>query len=231
VVGRDLVLTAAHCVTEYVEGRIEPSDVIFLAGYRDGQAFATAQATRIVPATNRPLDADDPSEHVRDDWALIELDQPIGLDTGIVPVAELTGNELDLAVFYGTAVTQAGYSGDRPERLTGHQGCRLLGTEPDNWVLHDCDIVPGDSGSPLLIERGGQLQLFAVATAMLCSGNGERTANSAVDARAWGAMFRRMTDASGGVAVRVATPGGQSNRDEQPTGNGPRIVRIPCDGC
>ncbi len=226
LVGRSLVLTAAHCVSEYVEGRIEVSDVVFLAGYQDGEAFATARATRIVPASNRPLQWN-PNGDVSDDWAFVVLDQPIGAETGTIPVLELGDGDLDLTVYYQTAVTQAGYSADRPESLTGHAGCRLLAAYPGHWIDHDCDIVPGDSGSPLMVERDGRLHVFAVATAMQCTSDGTRAGNSAVDARAFAQTYRQLSGNNERVAVRIATPGG-SNRTEERGGGGPRIVRI-CD--
>lgn len=225
LVANALVLTAAHCVSAYVEGRIEASDVMFLAGYQDGSAFAVARATRIVPASNRPLQWN-PNGDVSDDWAFVVLDQPIGAETGTIPILELGDDDLDLAVRYQTAVTQAGYSADIPESLTGHEGCRLLAASPGGWVDHDCDIVPGDSGSPLMVERDGRLQIIAVATAMQCTSEGVRAGNSAVDARAFAQTYRQLSGTDR-VAVRVATPG-SNNRSEERGGSGPRIVRI-CD--
>ncbi len=57
---------------------------------------------------------------------------------------------------------QAGYSWDTGANLSGTSGCRLLEFRPSGLIGHDCDTVDGDSGSPLLVRRGGDWVIVGV---------------------------------------------------------------------
>ncbi len=227
LVDDSLVLTAAHCVTDYHSGQAAPSDVRFYAGLQAGRYQAMATATEIVVAPGYTARAR-PDGDVRDDWAFVVLDQPIGAATGTIPVYALRSDDLYyLAQNSWGRVDQAGYSSDRPEGLTGHLDCRIENYHTAGWVEHNCDTVPGDSGSPLIVERDRRHYVVAVASGVRCRRNGTSVYNTAPDARVFYETFRSL--AHGGRIVEPGTVTGQSTR--APT-SGPRIIRI-CEtvGC
>lgn len=59
-------------------------------------------------------------------------------------------------------VTQAGYPEDHLNTLYAHRDCLITGWAQQDVLAHRCNTLPGDSGSPLLIQKNGQWQLLAV---------------------------------------------------------------------
>lgn len=59
-------------------------------------------------------------------------------------------------------VWQAGFSGDTGSNLSGSDDCRILEFRASGLIGHNCDTVPGDSGSPLLVRRNGDWAIIAV---------------------------------------------------------------------
>ncbi|PWE18630.1 hypothetical protein DDZ18_03260 [Marinicauda salina] len=64
-------------------------------------------------------------------------------------------------------VWQAGYSWDTGDNLSGNTDCRILDFRPSGLIGHDCDIVGGDSGSPLLVRRGEDWAIIGVASSVV----------------------------------------------------------------
>ncbi|KAF0811518.1 hypothetical protein IGB42_04050 [Andreprevotia sp. IGB-42] len=87
----------------------------------------------------------------------------------------------------GNTVTQAGYAGDHDDVLTTHRNCKLTALRRDNTILHRCDTLSGDSGSPIWLDTPTGPQLIA-------------TQSSAPD---W---FKRKTIDNIGVSVLQAPP-------------------------
>ena len=80
-----LVLTAAHCLYDSrTRKRIDPAEVEFLAGWRNGRAGAYRRIRRAVIHPKYVFDGQVSSERVRNDLALLELERPIQ-NTTIVP--------------------------------------------------------------------------------------------------------------------------------------------------
>ncbi|MEZ5669993.1 MAG: trypsin-like serine protease [Alphaproteobacteria bacterium] len=165
LIGDDLVLTAGHCFPGLAEGAIDASDVWFIAGVTSADAVAEsrAEAVAISPTYN-------PARHWRPstDWALVMLADPIGREAGSLPVASPLQAERALE---NGPLTQAGYSTDRPLDLTAHQGCAADFVDPQGWFTHSCDVLPGDSGSPILAEVDGAPTIVGVTTNIYCRGD------------------------------------------------------------
>ncbi|MEZ5669991.1 MAG: trypsin-like serine protease [Alphaproteobacteria bacterium] len=228
LVGDAVVLTAAHCVTDYLLGAIAVSDIHFYAGYQDRHMVADAAALDVVVAPGYVPSHDGPMSPPSTDWAFVLLDRPIGERAGTIPVRDLDED----ALYYAARgrwgrISQGGYSIDQPDHLSAHVDCRVTGYHDGGWLEHRCDTVPGDSGSPLFVERDGGTFVFAVASAMHCVRDGEAVSNSAADARAFFDTYQMLVAGRSGTAA--APPPAVVSR---PTASGPRIVRIcengPC---
>lgn len=170
LVGPALVLTAAHCVFDFRNHRWWPvNDISFVAGYLRGKWVATARATRVVRNEHILfVDRHPDLAAVPDDWALIELDAPIGNVAGWLPLSRepLPGP--------GTLALQAGYRRDRPYAPELSPPCRLLETAPSNLIFHDCVVPEGGSGSPLLEVDGSVLRVIGVHSAQVHRTRGEK---------------------------------------------------------
>lgn len=75
------------------------------------------------------------------DWAIIELETPVGKQTGWLSQVWTSGS-LD-----STSVNLTGYPGDKDDTMWLAPGS-IVNTF-DAWVEHSCDMVAGSSGSPI----------------------------------------------------------------------------------
>ena len=187
-----VVLTAAHCFYRNMDGTAPLFEMP--SGFRAGHHKEGASAeSEIVSFWIPPgYDADRRDGMTMDngrDYAFVLLDQPIGGEANYFEVHTVTEGELNLAAARGwDDINQAGYSGDYEDQLTAHMGCEITGYTDLNIIRHMCDIVPGDSGSPLFIERNGGYEIVAVNSAIYF---GPRPYNIAVDSRAFAGDLER----------------------------------------
>ena len=94
----------------------------------------------------------DPLLNIRtmgNDWAIVELDKPIGAPDLFLPIRDQTPP-------IGQAVVLGGYSKDHIEELMADQQCHVdrLITDKEGLPLihHDCTGTHGVSGAPLLVH-------------------------------------------------------------------------------
>jgi V8-like Glu-specific endopeptidase len=200
LVGPNLVLTAAHCVTEDGTTILLPD--WFYAGKNLGRHLGEA---RVVSAEIAPgYDPDDAAlgEGNGDDWAILTLDRDIGSKVGYLEVYPLGPAEIDQINNGGLVVSQAGYSWDTEPNLSGHRNCRIVQILDDNSIFHECDTTHGDSGSPLMIEVKREWRIVGVDSQFFdAEEKSEFTSSSlAVDSRAFAVAVARALAATGAPA-------------------------------
>jgi protease YdgD len=146
LIGPATVLTAAHCIAS--GGVIETPPVEFLAGYDQGRSAArSATIGYHVPGGWLA------GEQEGTDFAFVYLAQPIGDQVGWMDVTGLSEAELSAyAAGTGPDILQAGYSYDQQGVLTGNLSCPFVMLGPDSTLIHECDTLQGDSGSPLFVQ-------------------------------------------------------------------------------
>lgn len=168
VIGPQEVLTAAHCLWNKRTRRwLGPDALNFLAGYRRGEFIAHGKVVdyRLADPTITPEDGARFRPH---DWAILKLAEPIDGITGILPLG-LSGTPV-------REYLQAGYSRDKPHILTLDEGCAVDDRpRADRLLLHKCDAVSGDSGSPILGIAGDDLVVLGVHIATRRPKEGEST--------------------------------------------------------
>jgi protease YdgD len=156
LIGPATVLTAAHCIAN--EGVIESPPVEFLAGYNRGESVArSATIGYHVPGGWLA------GEQEGMDFAFVYLADPIGDRVGWMDVTGLSPEEI--AAYRsgnGPEILQAGYSYDQQGVMTGHIGCPFVEIGPDSTLVHQCDTLQGDSGSPLFIEGEGRYRIIGI---------------------------------------------------------------------
>ncbi len=143
-----------------IEGRVEPSLARRLKPDGDGW---------IVPSSAAPYD-----------FGLIILHNP---PSGITPLPLFAGDKDDLTAALKTAdrkVTQSGYPEDHLDDLFTHSNCLVTGWAQSTVLSHQCDTLPGDSGSPLMIELNGEWQLIAVQSSAPAAKDRYRADNRAI---------------------------------------------------
>ncbi|KPQ17340.1 MAG: hypothetical protein HLUCCO18_04750 [Rhodobacteraceae bacterium HLUCCO18] len=80
---------------------------------------------------------------------------------------DVTGlSDAELAAYRagdGPDILQAGYSYDRQGVMTGNLDCPFVTLGPDSTLIHECDTLQGDSGSPLFIAgEDGRYRVIAI---------------------------------------------------------------------
>ncbi len=147
IVGRDLVLTAAHCVEE---------GIVFQPNYHWGQA---PEAVAVLSAWRG---TGEPATHTGDDWAVLRTASPVGESYGWLSVVPTTVDS------FPSDVQVAGYSGDFEEGQTPgiDRDCKVRGRDPaQGLILHDCDTTRGASGGPALLWDDGVVTVYGINVA------------------------------------------------------------------
>jgi protease YdgD len=162
LIAKDRVLTAAHCLYDIRGQRwVKPHEVHFLAGYDRGD-YAAHGVARDFILDPRYRETPGAAARLPYDWAILVLDKPIDLRP--LPLSS-TGMRHDAERGDDESLTLPGYSQDRPHLLSMHQGCALE-TAGADLILHKCDAVHGDSGSPLLVFRKGEPAIIGIHVAV-----------------------------------------------------------------
>lgn len=152
LVAANLVLTAGHCVA-HGGVPMRAGDIQFSAGWRTGESLAIRRGSAIILAAPQGGVA----KTLAQDVALIVLDEPISAEE-ITPM-ELSDQGM-LSEIYGFV----GYRRDAPDVLQREMACPLVGVTPGILRL-GCEVVSGNSGAPVLQQRGGKWQVAAVMVA------------------------------------------------------------------
>lgn len=161
LIAEDLVLTAAHCVSDRLTGEaLPPGMVHFVAGWRLGQKVGDSEAEAIAlhPAYRAGLDSEMDMSRIGADIALVRLATPIPRDKApFFDVGQPPGSQLPLTLF--------SYRRDRPHALTRQRGCGVIGIRGAVMAL-GCDVTFGASGSPVFADADGEARLVGVISAM-----------------------------------------------------------------
>ncbi|MDT8857133.1 trypsin-like serine protease [Paracoccaceae bacterium Fryx2] len=195
LIATDLVLTAAHCLFDKVTGaRIDPSEIEFLAGWRNGRAAAYRGVRRAVAHPEYVYGGHEKLVRVAYDIALIQLDQPIRLPS-------ITPFETDPRPAKGDEVGVVSYAQDRAEAPSLQEVCHVLGRQPGVLVL-SCNVDFGSSGAPIFSVRDGVARVVSVVSAKAVVDGRQVALGTALEAPLE-ALRAELAGSSDGVFQRV----------------------------
>lgn len=175
LVSRHSVLTAAHCLYYQRDGRwFAPEEIHFVAGYQRDRWLAHSRAADYSVAPGFRPTRETSLDAVLDDWAVVTLRKSLGERVGWIGVAAPDEALLRKLKKDQVRAAQVGYRRDRPHAQTVRTPCAVPGTYGNGrGLLHDCDVVEGASGSPLLIFRDGRPLVIGVHTVRAETDEGE----------------------------------------------------------
>jgi V8-like Glu-specific endopeptidase len=164
LVGPRHVMTAAHCLYDFTEGRWRGANELhFVAGYQRDQFLIHSKVTDYEASGRFDVAARRSTNTTVYDWALLTLQDPIGHSAGWLGLMALNSVTLQTLVSGQRQILQAGYRSGRAHAMTANPGCRVLQRfAGGHGLVHDCAVYHGDSGSPLLLFAGDQVSVIAM---------------------------------------------------------------------
>ncbi|CQD35178.1 trypsin-like serine peptidase [Yersinia mollaretii] len=163
-----LALTAGHCVLA-PPGKIDPAIALrFISDKGQWKYQITKLETLVDAKLGKKLKPDGdgwivPPAAAAYDFALIRLTSKKPIPIKPLPLWNGTAIELTQALkLVGRKITQAGYPLDHLETLYSHEDCLVTGWAQQGVLSHQCDTLPGDSGSPLILKNGEDWSLIAI---------------------------------------------------------------------
>ena len=154
VISPSEVLTAAHCLYSRRTGvLLQPESLHFLLGYKQGEYRYDLGISKFTIGPSYKPDRSGTPE--RDDWAILKLALPVSAQVKPVLLAEKP-----LSV--GNRIMVGGFARPRGFVMTADTDCRVRAILLNGLIVHDCAVVEGDSGAPLMRENGDMIEVVGV---------------------------------------------------------------------
>lgn len=199
LISPQIALTAGHCLLS-PPGKFDPPVAIRFMAMKNGWRYEIHDIeAKVEPSLVHKLKADGegwvvPSKAAPFDYAVIVLHNPPSAITPI-PIFPGSRHELnDALVGQHHLVTQAGYPADHLDNLYAHQGCKISGWSQKAVLSHQCDTLPGDSGSPLLLHSAEGWRLIAVQSSAPGSEDRYRADNRAIAVTSFNTKLQALSD-------------------------------------
>lgn len=168
LIAPQLALTAGHCLLEAPNGQFDHPVVLRFISHQSQWRYEIHNIEgKVEHSLARRLKADGdgwivPARAAPSDFGLIVLHNA---PQGIAPIPLFSGNRkaLDNALTSEDyKVTQAGYPEDHLDALYAHSDCLITGWSQTSVLSHQCNTLPGDSGSPLMLKTPEGWRIIAV---------------------------------------------------------------------
>jgi V8-like Glu-specific endopeptidase len=174
LIGERHILTAAHCLWNAARQDWWPAGSIhFIAGYQGGEALLVSLVKNYVIADHYRGEPPADLTHADTDWAIAELEEPLGKNAGWI-ASDARPGHADL-------LGHLGYRAESRFAMSLDYGCKILGTIDQNRLLwDDCEAAHGDSGGPLLSFQADGPHVLGITIEVRKSAGGTQTGSVAL---------------------------------------------------
>ena len=153
------VATAAHCLKTANGDWATPSDIHFLAGYRQGEFIAHRRGVEILETPAPPAGVMAGAALIAADFAILRLDADISED--LVPPIPL---DRSADISEGDSFSLIAYRRDRPHIVSRQDDCTVL-IKTTEIIGLSCQVIEGNSGGPVLSMGEDGPQIIGIVSA------------------------------------------------------------------
>lgn len=186
LISSHLALTAGHCLL--TPPHAKPDKVValrFISKKGHWRYEIRDVEGRVSPSLGKRLKPDGegwivPPAAAPRDFGLVIIHHP---PSGIVPLSLFPGDKNALTAALKAVdrkVTQSGYPVDHLDTLYSHENCLITGWAQISVMSHQCDTLPGDSGSPLMLKTDDGWQVIGVQSSAPAAADRLRADNRAI---------------------------------------------------
>ncbi|NIA68870.1 trypsin-like serine protease [Pelagibius litoralis] len=197
LIGPQQVLTQAQCLYASREGRWwTPQELHFIAAYQKDRFLADSKVTRFTTAPGYNPAGGISLANLTNNWAVMELSQPIGLKTGWLGL-QWNDAPLKAEEARGAAVfLRAGYRADWPHAISLYFGCKGA----DSGAVNLCEAGPTELALPPFVMTAGELRVVADHFVRTAAQGGALANSAAMTQR--GSQLGRATLPNAGSPIR-----------------------------
>ena len=152
------VATAAHCLYNPRTGMlVHPESLHFLVGYKQGDYREDLRVSEFKIGSNYALD-NRTMESETKDWAILQLTQSAPEQFRPVPLAEKSAR-------IGDQIMVGGFAQVSQYSMTADTNCSVRGILSNGLILHDCTVLKGDSGAPIMTKNSEMIEILGIHVA------------------------------------------------------------------
>lgn len=181
-----LALTAGHCLLQPPRGTPDKAIALRFISNKGKWRYEIHDIEgRVESSLGRRLKPDGegwivPASAAPHDFGLIVIHNP---PSAITPLPLFEGDRdvlTETLKAQNRKVTQSGYPEDHLDSLYTHTDCLITGWSQKTVLSHQCDTLPGDSGSPLMVKTDSGWKLIGVQSSAPAAKDRYRADNRAI---------------------------------------------------
>lgn len=181
-----LALTAGHCLLQPPSGKLDKAVALRFISTNGKWRYEIHDIDgRVESSLGQRLKPDGegwivPTSAAPHDFGLIVIHNP---PSAITPLPLFRGDRnalTDALKARSGKVTQSGYPEDHLDTLYTHTNCLITGWAQKSVLSHQCDTLPGDSGSPLMLNTDRGWQIIGVQSSAPAAKDRYRADNRAI---------------------------------------------------
>ena len=161
LIGPNTVITAAHCIyNRKSKTYFAPKTIHFMAGVQNKTLIAQSTARSYTVAAKHLPEGQFDEQALLTDWALIELNEPVGCMLGFLK----TGHASEHAKH---SLVAAGYPMSNTSQLIAETNCEFALPPRKGKMLRlkNCGVEHGDSGAALMATKGKVARILGIISA------------------------------------------------------------------